>query len=100
MILSYPLYAPLHFPTAFSSPQLDTPDRAGKLTYCLQKELGKCNKEHETRSLEFKECFIRHFFQCPYKLQSLLEGTDIKFYFRVKKLHEFVLSKIGRVKHR
>jgi hypothetical protein len=74
------------FPNCLLHPsQLDTLGRAGKLTYCLQKELGKCKTGHETGSIEFNERFIRHFFQCPYKLQSLVEGTDIKVYFRVKK---------------
>jgi hypothetical protein len=54
------------FPKSLLHPsQLDTSGRTGKLTYCLQKELGKCKKELEAGSLEFKECFIRHFFPVP-----------------------------------
>jgi hypothetical protein len=83
------------FPNCVLHPsQLDTLGRAGKLTYCLQKELGKCKTEHETGSIEFNERFIRHFFHCPYKLQSLVEGTDIKVYFCVKKCMNFCFPKL------
>jgi len=87
------------FPNCLLHPsQLDTPGRADKFTNFLQKELGKCKTEHETGSIEFNECFIRHFFQCPYKLQSLLEGTDIKVYFRVKKCMNLCFPKLEELK--
>jgi hypothetical protein len=83
------------------SSQLDLDSRAGILFYCLQNELGKCAWEHGVRSIEFDDCVTYHFFQCPYKFQSLVEGNDIKVYARVKKCMNLSFSKgkVPRVKY-
>ena len=74
--------------------QLDVNGCIGKLNWCLRKEPGKCNKEHGTESLELKDRVIYNFFQCPYKLQSLVEGSDIKVYARVKKCMNLCFPKL------
>jgi hypothetical protein len=74
--------------------QLDVNGSIGKLNNCLHKELGKCNKEYGIESIEFKDCVIYNFFECPYKLQSLVEGIDIKVYACVKKCMNLCFPKL------
>jgi hypothetical protein len=75
------------------SSQLDLKGRAGILFYFLRNELGKCAWEHGVGSIEFNDCVTYHFFQCPYKFQSLVEGSDIIVYARVKKCMKWCFSK-------
>ena len=66
--------------------QLDVMGRRGVLEKCIQKELGKCIRKYRLRSVEFNECFIYNFFQCTYRLQSLviIKFRDAIFYAHVK----------------